>query len=115
MAALQNDVSFSSGLPLPPQVTEVEGEPRESDTETLIETGSGVMIDGQQETDSNTDKQKFGKQLQMGQWSADKVPQGNDECLYDTPTSLDLIPKRSQNITQGKENEDDERDLEEES
>ena len=115
MAALQNDVSFSSGLPLPPQVTEVEGEPRETNTETLIETGSGVMIDGQQETDSSTDKHKFGKQLQMGQWSADKVPQGNDKCLYDTPTSLDLIPKRSRNITQKKEKEDDERDLEEES
>ena len=115
MAVLQNDISFSSGLPLPPQVTEVEGELRESNTETLIETGSGVVIDGQQETDSNTDKHKFGKQLQMGQWSADKVPQGNDECLYDTPTSLDLIPKRSQNITQRKEKEDDERDLVEES
>ena len=112
MAALQNDVSFSSGPPPPPQATELESEPRESNTETSIETGSGVMIDGQQQIDSETDKQKFGKQLLIGQ---DKVPQGNDECLYDIPTSLDLIPKRSQNITQRKEKEDDERDLEEES
>ena len=115
MAALQNNVSFSSGPPPPPQVTELESELWESNTETLIETGSGVMIDGQQQTDSETDKQKFGKQLLIGQQGADKVPQGNDECLYDTPTSLDLIPKRSQNITQRKEKEDDERDLEEES
>ena len=115
MAALQNDVSFSSSPPPPPQVTELESELWESNTETSIETGSGVMIDGQQQIDSETDKQKFGKQLQIGQQGADKVPQGNDECLYDTPTSLDLIPKRSQNITQRKEKEDDERDLEEES
>ena len=110
IAALQNDVSFSSGPPSSPQVTELESELRESDTETSIETGSGVVIDGQQQTDSKTDKHKFGKQIQIGQWSADKVPQGNDECLYDTPTSLDLIPKGSKNITQGKEKEDEERE-----
>lgn len=110
MVALQNDVSFSSSPPPPPQVTELESEPQESDTEISIETGSGVVIDGQQQTDSETDKHKFGKQIQIGQWSADKVPQGNDECLYDTPTSLDLIPKGSKNITQGKEKEDKERE-----
>ena len=111
IAALQNDVSFSSGPPPSPQVTELESELRESDTEMSTETGSGAVIVGQQQTDSKTDKHKFGKQIQIGQWSADKVPQGNNECLYDIPASLDLIPKRSQNITQsGKVKEDDKRE-----
>jgi hypothetical protein len=110
-------VSFPSSPP-PPQVTELEREPRKSDAEMSIERGSGVVIEGQQQTESDNDHLKFGKQLQICEKSNnpdDKVPQGNDECLYDTPTSLDLIPKRtrSQNINRRKEKEDD--DGEEES
>jgi hypothetical protein len=110
-------VSFPSSPP-PPQVTELEREPRKSDAETSIERGLGVVIDGQQQTDSDNNHLEFGKQLQIGQQSNnpdDKVPQGNDESLYDAPTSLDLIPKRvrSQNITPRKKKEDN--DGEEES
>ncbi len=107
-------VSFPSSPP-PPQVTELEREPQKSDAEMSIERGTGVVVDGQQQTDSDDDHLKFGKQLQIGQQKIDdKVPQGNDECLYDAPTSLDLIPKRtrSQNINQRKEKEDDDREEE---
>jgi hypothetical protein len=116
--ALQK-VSLSSSPP-PLEVTELEREPQKSDDEISIERGSGpgVVIDGQQQTDSDNNHLEFGKQLQICEKSNNpdnKVPQGNNECLYDTPTSLDLIPKRtqSQNINRRKEKEDD--DGEEES
>ena len=71
------------------------------------------MIDRQQQTDN--DHLKFGKELQVGDQNNnpdDKVlVMGKDECLYDASTCLDLIPKRSKHITEGKKKEDGEEEL----
>ena len=73
------------------------------------------MIDRQQQTDN--DHLKFGKELQVGDQNNNPddnnlkvLVMGKDECLYDASTCLDLIPKRSKHITEGKK-EDGEDEL----
>ena len=97
MVILQK-VSSPSSPPLP-QLTESS---RRQENEPLIETDSGAVVDEQQQT--NTDHLKLGKQFsEQNNNPDDKVPMGKDECLYDEPISLNLVPKKSKNITQRKE------------
>ena len=61
------------------------------------------MVDRQQRTDIDL---KYGKQFsELNNNPDDKVPMGKDECPYDEPIclNLDLVPKKSKNITQRKE------------
>ena len=59
------------------------------------------MVDRQQRTDTDL---KFGKQFsEQNNNPDDKVPMGKDECPYDEPIILNLVPKKSKNITQRKE------------
>ena len=100
MAVLQK--ASSSSPPLP-QLTESS---RQQKNEPLIERALGSVVDGQQQTDIDL---KFGKQFgEQNNNPEDKALMGNEECLYDTPTSLDLVPKKSKNITQRNEKGKDE-------
>ena len=91
MVALQK-VSSSSCSPLP-QITE-----RKLKNKLSIATDSGTVVDGQQQADTDL---KFGKQFDRPKNNPDdKVLMDNDECLYDAPTSLDLVPKKN-NIIAG--------------
>ena len=81
--------SSSSSPPLP-QLTESS---RQQENEPLIETALGAVVDGQQRTDIDL---KFGKQSgEQNNNPEDKALMGKEECLYDTPTSLDLVPKKT--------------------
>ena len=99
MAAMQK-ISSTSCPPLP-QVTELE---REQKNEPSIRTDSGAAIDEQQQTDTDL---KFEKHFdEQNNNPGDKVLMGKDECLYDEPISLNLVPKKSKTITERKEKEE---------
>ena len=99
MAALQKNPS--SSCPPPPQVIEPE---REQKSEPPIRTDPGAVIDGHQRTDTDL---KFGKHFgEQNNNPEDKVLTGKDECLYDEPSSLNLVPKKSKNLTERKEKEE---------
>ena len=96
MIALQK-ASSSSSPPLP-QLTENSTQQK---NEPLIERALGTVVDGQQQSDTDL---KFEKQFgEQNNNSEDKALMGKEECLYDTPTNLDLVPKKNKNITQRKE------------
>ena len=97
--------SFNPPLPYLPELE------REQKSEQSIETDSCTVVDEQQQTD--TDHLKFGKQFsEQNNNPDDKVPMGKDECLYDEPISLNLVPEKCINITQRKEKgKDEEEDL----
>ena len=89
MVALQK-VSASSSPPL---------------TEPSVATDSGVVVDGQQHQ-ADIDL-KFGKHRDGPNSNPDdNVFTDYNECLYDMPTSLELVPKKSKNITEGSVEED---------
>ena len=97
MAALQKE-SGSSSPPLP-QLTE-----REQKNERSTVTDSGVVFDGQQQTDIDLE---FGKHHDGPNSNPDdNVFTDNNECLYYMPTSLELVPKKRKNITEGSMEED---------
>ena len=96
-AALQR-VSGSSSPPLP-QLTE-RGQKNEQSTAT----DSGFVFDGQQQTDIDLE---FGKHHDGPNSNPDdNLFTDNNECLYDMPTSLELVPKKSKNTVEGSMEED---------
>ena len=101
MAAMRK-ISSSSCPPLP-QVMELE---REQKNKPSIRTDSGAATDEQQHAQTDTDL-KFGKHFgEQNNNPGDKVLMGKDECLYDEPISLNLVPKKSKTITERKEKEE---------
>ena len=103
VASLQG-VSSSSSSPPYPQLTEMSSS-RQKENEPSIGTDLVAVVDsGQQKTDTDL---KFGKHISEQYNQDNKVPMGKDECVYDEPISLNLVPKRSKNITQRKEKEKD--------
>ena len=76
------------------------------------------QLEMEQKNDSpsvKTDDSLTGAVVQVGDQNNnpdDKMlVMGKDECLYDASTCLDLIPKRSKHITEGKKKEDREEEL----
>ena len=94
------EVSSSFSPPLTQPLTEMSSS-SQKENEPSIGTDLVAMVDGrQQKTDTNL---KFGKHISEQYNQEDKVPMGEDECVYDEPISLNLVPKKSKNITQRKE------------
>ena len=84
--------AYSSSSPPLPQLTESS---RQQESEPSIETDSTAVVGGQQQTD--TDHLKYS--------SVNKITIQKIRCLWTKmePISLNLVPKKSKNITQRKE------------
>ena len=91
IAALHNVSPSSSSPPPGPQVTELERE-QKNDSPPIKTDDSGAAVDGLQQTDS--DRLKFGKELQVGDQNKNDKVSGKDECLYEESISLNLFPMK---------------------